>query len=396
MKYPELLAPAGNLEKLKIAIQYGADAVYIAGQQFGLRSAADNFSLNDLQEGIGFAHEHGRKVYLALNAFLHDHELEALPEFLDVLVDYQPDALICSDLGVIKTVKDNSEIPIHLSTQASMINTWNAKIWKSFGIQRIVVGRELSIKEASTIARNAGVEVEMFVHGAMCVSYSGHCTISNYTAGRDANRGGCIQNCRFKYQLIPEKSEPVESYFMSSKDLSGMEHLGEFTQTGIDSLKIEGRMKSNLYIASTVRAYSQALKELVIGGNPDLEYWSRELQKIPHRDYTTGSLLSDAGVDSIYDKQDEALCDYEMSGTILFVDKSKKRFAYQIKNKLKKGNKIEVLPFKGGTIEVEIPELVNISDLSLDVGQPNCVIWLPWVEGIEVHNVARIQKAQTK
>ncbi|MCP4295453.1 MAG: U32 family peptidase [Proteobacteria bacterium] len=396
MKYPELLAPAGNLEKLKIAIQYGADAVYIAGQQFGLRSAADNFSLSDLQEGIGFAHEHGRKVYLALNAFLHDHELEALPEFLDVLVDYQPDALICSDLGVIKTVKDNSEIPIHLSTQASVINTSNAKIWKSFGIQRIVVGRELSIKEASTIARNAGIEVEMFVHGAMCVSYSGHCTISNYTAGRDANRGGCIQNCRFKYQLIPEDSEPVESYFMSSKDLSGMEQLGKFTQSGIDSLKIEGRMKSNLYIASTVRAYSQALKELVIEGNPDLEYWSRELQKIPHRDYTTGSLLNDAGVDSIYDKQDEELCDYEMSGTILFVDKSKKRFAYQIKNKLKKGNKIEVLPFKGSTIEVEILELINISDLSLDVGQPNCVIWLPWVEGIEVHNVARIQKAQTK
>jgi putative protease len=390
MKHPELLAPAGNLEKLKIALQYGADAVYIAGQHFGLRSAADNFSLTDLQSAISFAHQRGKRIYLALNAFLHNYELEALPEFLDILNDLRPDALICSDLGVIETIRQQSDIPLHLSTQASTINTRSAEIWKQFGISRIVVGRELSIEEATKIGREAGIEIEMFIHGAMCISYSGHCAISNYTAGRDANRGGCIQNCRFRYQLIPETVPSVQSYFMSSKDLMGMRQLRNFITSGINSLKIEGRMKSNLYIASTVRAYSQALKELSANSQPNLKYWEQELRKIPHRDYTDGSLLKEAGAGSIYDKQEENSCGYEMSGTVLFVDQSNKRFAYQIKNRLVKGKKIELLPFQGTAIEIEVPELINLSGLHLQVGQPNSVIWLPLVAGVEAQNVGRV------
>jgi len=388
--YPELLAPAGNLEKLKIAIQYGADAVYIAGQQFGLRSAADNFSLKDLREAITFAHQRQRKVFLTMNAFLHDRELELLPEFLEILNQLQPDALICSDLGVIETVRQHTQIPIHLSTQASVINSWNAKIWKEFGVSRIVVGRELSIEETNQLKKNTGLEVEMFTHGAMCMSYSGHCSISNYTAGRDANRGGCIQNCRFNYQLTPKGGAPIKSYFMSSKDLSGIEQLENFISGQIDSLKIEGRMKSNLYIASTVRAYAQALSLIKAGEPWSPEYWAKELMKIPHRDYTEGSLKQDAGSDSVYDRQDDTTSEYEMAGTVLEVDTQKKRFAFQAKNKIHAGDSIEVMPFHGLVHHIKVPQLINMSKMELSVAQPNNVIWLPWAEGIEAQNVARM------
>lgn len=388
----ELLAPAGNLEKLKIAIQYGADAVYIAGQQFGLRSAADNFSISDLEESIRFAHHHGKKIYLTLNAFLHDHELEGLPAFLELLNQLQPDAVICSDLGVIKTVRKYSEIPIHLSTQASVINSWSANIRKELGVKRIVVGREMTIDEASSLKQNSGLEVEMFIHGAMCMSYSGHCGISNYTAGRDSNRGGCIQNCRFNYKFYPEESEPFNAYFMSSRDLSGINRLKEFDHAGITSLKIEGRMKSNLYVASTVRAYYHAIQEYRETGISSTDKWEKELRKIPHRDYTEGSLISPAGVESVYDKQSETTCDYEMAGTVLDVDPAKRRFAFQIKNKMHAGNEIEVMPFRGDTVTIKIPKLINMSDREIAVAQPNNVIWLPWQESIEAKNVARTKK----
>jgi len=189
---PEILAPAGSLEKLKVAVLYGAHAVYVGGQKFGLRTAADNFTLDELREGMRFAHERGAKVYVVLNSFLHDKDLKELPEFVQYLEEIQTDAVIVSDLGVVRTVREFSNLPIHISTQASTLNVHSAKLWKSAGATRIVLGREVSVKEAGKIRREADIEVEMFIHGSMCMAYSGHCVISNFTQGRDSNRGGCL------------------------------------------------------------------------------------------------------------------------------------------------------------------------------------------------------------
>ena len=388
----ELLAPAGNLEKLKIAIRYGADAVYIAGQQFGLRSAADNFSRYEVEQAISFAHHRKKKVYITLNAYLHNHELEELPEFLGFLNEVHPDGVICSDLGVVSCVGQHTNIPIHISTQASVLNQYHAEVWKQHGAHRIVTGREISIQEAADIKKNTGLEVEIFIHGAMCMSYSGQCTISNYTAGRDSNRGGCIQSCRFKYKLYPEDQKPVDTFFMSSKDLQGIRLLDQFKHYGIDSLKIEGRMKSNLYIASTVRAYSQALNRLQNHQDVNYDYFENELKKIPNREYTTGSLSSPADETSVYDKQDELCTDYEMAGNILEIDRSQKRCAFQAKNKIQIGEELEILTFSDSVKTIKIDHLLNMSNVVLTVAQPNNIFWLPWQEGMEVQNVARMKK----
>jgi putative protease len=235
---PELLSPAGSLEKLKVAVLYGANAVYLGGQKFGLRQASDNFTTEELIEGVEFAHSRGSLVYVVLNSFLHDKDLSELPEFLSLLSELKVDAVIVSDLGVIETVKKHSNLVIHLSTQASCLNTEAAKLWKSMGVQRIVLGREVTIKEACEIKKATGLEIEMFVHGSMCMAYSGNCVISNYTQGRDSNRGGCAHSCRFEYSIEFDKqnNEAMKAYFMSSKDLEGIRLLPEFIAAGIDSL----------------------------------------------------------------------------------------------------------------------------------------------------------------
>ncbi|MBT4263846.1 MAG: U32 family peptidase [Deltaproteobacteria bacterium] len=392
--YIELLAPAGNLEKLKIAIDYGADAVYIAGQQFGLRSAADNFSTAEIGQAVNYAHDRRRKVYITVNAFLHDHELEQLPDFLTVLEALQPDGVICSDMGVVACVRKHTSIPIHISTQASVLNSGHAEMWKNAGAKRIVTGRELSILEAAAIKQKTGLEVEMFVQGAMCMAYSGHCTLSTYIAGRDSNRGGCIQNCRFQYQLYQESHPPVSTYFLSSRDLCGIGLLAEFIEAGIDSLKIEGRMKSNLYIASTVRAYANALKEIRKNGSFRKAYWQKELTHIPHRDYTEASLLSPAGADSVYNRQKASHNEFKLAGTVLEVDKDRKRFALHVKNKLFVGDTIEIMPFEGEIIQLHISTLTNIAESELEMIQPGNVCWLPLQENVAPRNVARIRRPE--
>ena len=387
----ELLAPAGNLEKLKIAVHYGADAVYVAGGEFGLRSAADNFSAQQLGEAVKYTHRHGCRIYIALNALLHNHELSKLPEFLEFLEVIQPDALICADLGVIELVKKHTSIPVHLSTQTSVLNSYHAEVWKQHGVKRIVAARELSIQQVSEIKGNTGLEVEMFVHGAMCVSYSGYCTISNYTAGRDSNRGGCLQNCRHKYSISHGGSETEDAYFLSSKDLNGMEHLTEFLAYGIDSIKIEGRMKSNLYIASTVRAYSQALSAISRDQSQSVGFWKEELEKIPHRDYTKASLVGELDKASIYDESEQTASEYCMAGTVLTVDHEKNRFSFLTKQKLTLGDIIEFMPYEGPVISIEIKSLIDLSEQERDFVQPDCAVWLPWIKNISPHNVGRIR-----
>ena len=307
----ELLAPAGNLDKLKTAVLYGANAVYLAGQKFSLRGASDNFSETELLEGVLFARKNNCKTYVTLNAFLHDQELKQLPQYVRFLEKCGVDAVIVSDLGVMTVVQQNSELAVHLSTQASCLNVHSAKLWKSLGAKRLVLGREVSLEEAGKIRKEAEIEVELFIHGAMCMAFSGNCTISNYTAGRDSNRGGCVQSCRFSYSAIPDSAESADvspenlpSSLMSSKDLRGMDLLPEFLKTGVDSIKVEGRMKSSLYAATTTSAYSRALKWCDSTSKREwpekLKELSSMLEKIPHRGYTEGSLQNAADAESIY------------------------------------------------------------------------------------------------
>jgi putative protease len=307
---PELLAPAGSMEKLKIAVRYGADAVYLSGQQFGLRAAADNFTDAELDIATRFAHEHGVKVFVTVNAFPMQQDFENLPTYFDTLNDIGVDAIIASDIAVVTLGAERLKCPVHLSTQASCLNRYSAQLWKSLGATRIVLGRELSIAEASRIKADVGVEVELFGHGAMCMSYSGQCTISNYTQGRDSNRGGCCQSCRFSYTLTDPHGTRAQSKFMSSRDLNGLAVLPAFFEHQIDSIKIEGRMRSMLYLATVMSAYRAALDEIAQTGalqNETIAHWQERLAHIPNRKYTTGSLEHPAGQDSIYPGEDRTV-----------------------------------------------------------------------------------------
>ena len=250
---PELLAPAKNLERLKVAIAYGADAVYLGGQKYGLRTRADNFTDYDLEIGVAFAHQHDAKVYVTLNAFLHDADFEGLEKYCQFLESIGVDAVIVSDLGVLRVVQ-HSNLNIHLSTQASCLNSYAARLWKEMGVKRLIVGRELSIAEAGLI-RRSGIDVEMFAHGAMCMAYSGHCTISNFTAGRDSNRGGCIQSCRLPYHLQSKNPRPLMGEdFVSSKEMYTPRHFrdgacsGEIETTDNEQLDNRRGKRQNVHV----------------------------------------------------------------------------------------------------------------------------------------------------
>ena len=272
-KKPELLAPAGDLETLKTAIRYGADAVYIGGEAYSLRSAAKNASKEDLAEGVRFAHERGKRVYVTANILAHNDDLREAETFFRELRDVSPDAVIVSDPGMFLTLKRVCPgIAIHISTQANNVNYETARFWHELGASRIVVGRELSLSEIREFREHLpdGPEIEAFVHGSMCISYSGRCLLSNYMTGRDANRGSCAHPCRYEYALVertrPGEYFPVEetergSFILNSKDLSMIAHLDDLVSAGIDSFKIEGRMKTPLYVASTVRAYRTAIDD---------------------------------------------------------------------------------------------------------------------------------------
>lgn len=259
IKKPELLAPAGNLEKLKMAILYGADAVYLGGKRFGLRAYGGNFSKEEMIEGVKFAHERGRKVYVTANIFPHNNDINEILPYLQELVEVRVDAVLVSDIGLFMLIKN--EVPnleVHISTQANNTNWRAVKAWQDLGAERVVLARELSFAEIKEIREKTDVELEMFVHGAMCISYSGRCLISNYLTGRDSNRGACTQPCRWKYNLTEEKRPgqffPVTedengTYFFNSKDMCLLPYLKDIIECGVDSLKIEGRMKSIHYVA---------------------------------------------------------------------------------------------------------------------------------------------------
>lgn len=394
---PELLAPAGSLEKLKVAVLYGANAVYLGGQKFGLRQASDNFTQEELIEGVQFAHSHGSLVYVVLNSFLHDKDLNELPEFLTLLSELKVDAVIVSDLGVISTIQKHSNLVIHLSTQASCLNVESAKLWNKMGVTRIVLGREVTIEEAKNIKMGSGLEIEMFVHGSMCMSFSGNCVISNYTQGRDSNRGGCAHSCRFEYSLDfknqddAKKNEAKKAFFMSSKDLEGIRLLTDFIEAGIDSLKIEGRNKSHYYAGTVSKVYSEALNFYKTHGHflsDDLVKWESELRKIAHRDYTTGSLSEYADEDSIYNGRDSEDNEYVVSGVIL-ESLENEHLLIEVRSAFFQGEILEIMPFKGETIELVLSKMTTISGVDLEKSKPGTVLKIPYQSGVERFNLVR-------
>ena len=302
---PELLSPAGNFEKLKAALLYGADAVYLAGQSFGMRSAADNFSNDELREAVKYTHERGKRVFLTLNTMPHGNEYAALREFLSDIKDIGIDAYIVADLGVMATLTEiNPEAEIHVSTQASIVSPEAAMAYVRMGAKRLVLARELTLTEIKAIRDRipADIELEAFVHGSMCVSYSGRCMLSHMMTGRDANRGKCTQPCRWNYIIYEEKRPelpiPIEqselgTFIMSSKDMCTIEHIPELIQAGINSFKIEGRMKSAYYTAVVTNAYRMAIDSYM--SDPENYVYDpallRELESVSHREYCTGYYL---------------------------------------------------------------------------------------------------------
>jgi len=395
---PELLAPAGSLEKLKVAVLYGADAVFFSGQRYSLRARADNFTWDEIQEGVAFAQAKGVKTYITLNAFLHDEDLEGLGEFCQFLESLGVTGVIVSDLGVIDVVQRSSKIPVHLSTQASCLNVSDALFWKRQGVERIVLGREVSIDDAARIKAQSGLEMEMFIHGAMCMAYSGNCVISNYTAGRDSNRGGCIQSCRFQYdQSSPSAGCSSSTFFMSSKDMSGLRYIPEFYRAGIDSLKIEGRMKSLFYVASMCRVYRRALDLFASGGGyaealPELE---AELNSVPHRDYFGASFTEPAGVLSTFQDRQGTIRSGTHQFTGMVLEKNDRFAAVRLYSPMVANQRIEILPFQGAPIEIQATQVFDLIGNRVETPRQDCVVCIPLEEGlarVEPLNVVRAQR----
>ncbi len=392
---PELLSPAGSLDKLYTSVSYGADAVYLAGQKFGLRTAAENFTIDELAEGVEFAHSKGTKVYTVLNSFLHDEDLIELPDFIKHLSRLKIDGVIASDLGVISTVRKHSELPVHLSTQASCLNRESALLWKDLGVHRLILGREASIDDAKKIKDITNIEVELFIHGSMCMAYSGNCTISNFTQGRDSNRGGCAQSCRFNYSLEFEDDQTSlpSTYFMSSKDLNGIELLPHFFQAEIDSVKVEGRMRSPLYAGMISKNYREAIdayansparfKEL-------LEDLKKQLELIPHREYSSGNLDKPASELSVNKqaKRPERREEYEFLGLIRKVVPNQ-YLLMEVRNSFSPNETIEIVPYQGATISLNANPLYSSVGEVIELAKQSTLVRLPYQQNVEAGQFVR-------
>ena len=358
-KKPELLAPAGNLEKLEFAVRYGADAVYIGGQQFGLRAKAGNFSFAEMEKGVAFAHKHGALVYVATNIIPHDADLEGLEEYLTTLESVGVDAIIAADPSIIHTAKSIApRLEIHLSTQSSTTNWQTAKFWRDEGVKRVVLAREVSLKEIKEIKQHTAVEIETFIHGAMCNSYSGRCVLSNHLTSRDANRGGCAQSCRWQYDLFAEDGEldwsriadsenvrvnPDIPYTMGSKDLCMIEALPELIEAGVDSFKIEGRMKSIHYVATVVNAYRQAIDAYLADpkGYRFDPRWLEEISRASHRPLTLGFYYNPTTYnDQIY-QEGPKVRKFDFAGLILDYDQITKIATIEQRNHFMIGQEVE-------------------------------------------------------
>ncbi len=355
-KKPELLSPAGNFEKMKAAILYGADAVYLSGQAFGMRAAADNFSLEELAEAVTYAHERGVRVYLTVNTMPREYQYEALKEYFLALREIRPDALIVGSIGVLSLARKMlPEIELHISTQASAVSSEDCLAWRALGAKRVVLSRELSLSEIKAIraAIPEDLELEAFIHGSMCVSYSGRCLLSNHIIGRDANRGMCAQPCRWNYSLygeireekrpdlvIPLEEHGGETFVMASRDTCMIEHIPELMESGIDSFKIEGRMKSAYYTAVVTNTYKIAMNSYLSGDYKYDSAWLSELSSVSHREYATGYYFSDSFKDANTAKDNGYLKEKAYLAVVLSYDESTGRAILAQRNKVSLGESV--------------------------------------------------------
>lgn len=404
MKKVELLAPAGNLEKLKMAIVYGADAVYIGGEEFGLRASADNFSEANMKEGIEFAHKKGVKVYITMNIIPHNDDLKGMEGYIKNLLEQNVDAILISDPGVFSIVRQvASEMEIHLSTQANNTNYKSALFWHELGVKRVVLARELSLAEIKEIRENTPKELELeaFVHGAMCISYSGRCLLSNYLAGRDSNRGKCAHPCRWKYYLMEEKRPgeylPVYenekgTFIYNSKDICMIEHIPEIIDSGITSLKIEGRMKSSFYVALIVKAYREAIDKYYedrenYSVDPE---WMVEISKASHREYSTGfyfGKMNNGG--QTYDIS-SYIREYDFIGVVLDYDEATGIAKIEQRNRMFTGDEIEVVRPGGKFFKQKISSMKDEFGDETHVAQhPQMIVYIPMEEKVEMYSILR-------
>lgn len=407
MRPVELLIPASSLEVLKIAVIYGADAVYIGGEVFGLRAKAKNFSMEDMAEGIQFAHEHGVKVYVTANILAHNGDLEGVREYFTQLKKIKPDALIISDPGIYTIAKEICpEIERHISTQANNTNYGTYQFWWNQGAKRVVTARELSLNEIAEIRKNIPdeMEIETFVHGAMCISYSGRCLLSNYFTGRDANQGACTHPCRWKYAVVEEKRPgeylPVYenergTYIFNSKDLCMIEHIPELIEAGIDSFKIEGRMKTALYVATVARTYRKAIDDYLTSPEKykeNMDWYLEQISNCTYRQFTTGFFFGKPSEESqIYDNN-TYIKEYTYLG---IVGERNEEGLYQIeqRNKFSVGEQIEVMKPDGRNIPVTVKRIVDEDGNEMESApHPKQVLYIDLGQELEMYDILRRQE----
>ncbi len=378
---PELLAPAGDLEKLKIAVLYGADAVYIGGEAYSLRAKAKNFDKEAMAEGIRFAHEHGAKVYVTANIFAHNADFEGMADYFKEIYELGADAVLISDLGVFAVAREAApDLEIHVSTQANNTNYQSARMWYQLGARRVVVARELSLREIREIREKipADMEIEAFVHGAMCISYSGRCLLSNYLSGRDANKGACAHPCRWKYHLVeetrPGEYMPIEenergTYIYNSKDLCMIDHIPDLIDAGVVSLKIEGRMKTPFYVGTVIKAYRQAIDDYFEDPakyEQNREYYLDEVSKASHRDYTTAFYYGRPdGNQQVY-TNNSYIRPYDFIGVVQEASDAEGYAWIEQRNKFSVGEEIEVMPAKGPSFSMTVTEIYNEAGESVE------------------------------
>ena len=404
MRKTELLIPAGSLDVLKTAVIYGADAVYLGGEAFGLRAKAKNFTNEEIMEGIKFAHDHGVKVYITANILAHNDDLAGVEEYFEELKTIRPDALIISDPGVFTIAKRVlPDIEIHISTQANNTNYGTYLFWHELGAKRVVSARELSLKEIKEIREHIpeDMEIESFIHGAMCISYSGRCLLSNFFTGRDANQGACTHPCRWKYSVV-EETRPGEympvyenergTYIFNSKDLCMIEHVPEMIDAGIDSFKIEGRMKTALYVATVARTYRKAIDDYL--ENPEkykanMEWYKEEIGKCTYREFTTGFYFGKPTSETqIYDSN-TYVKNYIYLGTA--EERDARGFAkIEQKNKFSVGETIEIMKPDGRNVACQVLQIQDDQEEKMESApHPKQELWLTLSEAAETGDLLR-------
>ena len=409
MRKTELLIPASNLEVLKTAVIFGADAVYIGGEAFGLRAKAKNFTLDDMREGIAFAHERGVKVYVTANILAHNYDLDGARKYFGELKEIKPDALIISDPGMFTLAKEVCpEIEIHISTQANNTNYLTYDFWYKMGATRVVSARELSLVEIKQIREHIpeDMEIESFIHGAMCISYSGRCLLSNYFTGRDANHGACTHPCRWKYAVV-EESRPGEylpvyenergTYIFNSKDLCMIEHIPEIIDAGIDSLKIEGRMKTALYVATVARTYRKALDDFMESEEKyreNMEWYKAEIGKCTYRQFTTGFYFGKPDENTqIYDSN-TYINEYIYLGICGEINE-KGLVRIEQRNKFSVGDMIEIMKPNGENVETKVLAMFNEDGEAVDCcPHPKQIVYLQLDKQPEVYDILRVENVK--